>query len=614
MNRSGYILIIFCAIFCGTGGWGQSLIPEPQKVIRKSSRVFHFREPEKQLTIRIDTALGLPTDEGYILDIQKNRILIEARSQRGVTWAKQTLKQLQVTDHKGYLLPDVRIEDYPVFPLRGFMLDTGRNFMELPLLKHYLDILAIYKINVFHWHLTDNPGWRIECRAYPQLNDPKHGVTGRDEGRFYTYDEIRELIRYARDRGIQVIPEIDMPGHSAYFEKAFGFRMETAEGKKVLEKCLAEFFSEIPATDCPYFHIGSDEVHVPDPAGFMRFVEEIVEKAGRRPVAWDPGLPGSPGTIRQIWLEGARIPKRDTDSSRDFIDSYLGYLNYFDPIVFTYRIMLHDTRRIASTYLGGILCLWNDVRVADKEKIAVHNGFLNGLLPFSERFWTARPVDFEGDPNLLPPPESPAGKYIAAFEERMQQHKNGVLAGEKFYWHPSASLSWKISTPLDPGTDTAGVAWHPAWGGSIDMGSFASALKIKEKAGLFSFAKTSIYAASDTTIRAWVGFEAAARSNRISGGIGKEGEWENQGEIRVNGEKIAPPRWQEPGAYAFNFATWSRPEELLPYTDEQFYWMRDSVEIRLKKGWNQVEVKTIKTFPGQRWSFAFIPFLPKPQD
>jgi len=594
-------------MFCSTGGWGQAVMPEPQKMVLRSDRVFHFRDPEKRVIVLIDIALSLPSDEGYILDIGRNRIRIQARSERGVIWAKQTLRQLGMADAGGVSLPDVRIEDYPQFPMRGFMLDTGRNFMEIPLLKHYLDILSLYKINVFQWHLTDHPGWRIECKAYPQLNDPNNGVTGRDEGRFYSYKEIRDLIAYARERGITVIPEIDMPGHSAYFEKAFGFKMETGQGKQLLKRCLQEFFSEIPVGDCPYFHIGSDEVRIPDPAGFMKYIEGIVEKAGRRAIAWDPGLPGSASTIRQIWLEGARIPKADSDTTRDFIDSYMGYLNYFDPVVFTYRMMLHDTRRTSAKYLGGILCLWNDVRVADKEKIAVHNGFLNGLLPFSEKFWTGSQVAFAGDPNLLPPPESEAGKYIGRFEEKMLIQKNGILKDEPFHWVPSSKLHWQITTPVPEGSDTAGVGRHDVWGGSIDMDAFASRLNIEQKSGLVSFATTRIYAGEDTIIRAWIGFEAAARSNRISGGIGKMGEWENQGEIRVNGVPVAPPVWKEPGAYAFHFPSWGRPEELLPYTDEQFYWMRQPSEIRLKKGWNQVEVKSVKTFPGQRWSFAFIP-------
>ncbi|MDD4645089.1 MAG: family 20 glycosylhydrolase [Bacteroidales bacterium] len=585
---------------------GQSLIPAPRRMEKISDRIFRFENVEEKIRVTLDSTLKLPTDEAYVLEIGRGKIGIRAKNNIGVIWARQTLRQLERVTERGTQLPNVRIVDWPEFPVRGFMLDCGRNFMELPMLKEYLDILSDYKVNMFHWHLTDHPGWRIECRAYPQLNDPKTGIAGRDEGRFYTYDEIREVIRYARERGITVIPEIDMPGHSAFFEKAFGFRMETPEGMQVLASCLEEFFSEIPASDCPWFHIGSDEVHIPNPGPFMHFMEELVTRSGRRVIAWDPGLPGDPATIRQIWQDSGVTPGGKISTTHNFLDSYMGYLNYFDPMVFTYRMILHNTGIRSPHHLGGILCLWNDVRVVDKSRIAPHNGFLNGLLPFAERFWTGTIAPFEGDPNLLPSPESEAGAFIREFEQRMMDHKTRLLSDQPFYWFPSSTMEWQLSAPMPLNTDTAGMARHPAWGGSIDLESWSRKFGVKPAAGQVVYARTRWFAKSDTTIHAWIGFETPARSNRISGGIGKAGEWENQGELRINGIDVPPPRWNEPGAYAFHFNTWGRPEELLPYTDEQFYWMRPPVPIRLKKGWNSVEVKAVRRFVGQRWSFAAI--------
>jgi len=548
----------------------------------------------------------LPSDEAYTLSVTKNKISIVAKKQLGVLRAKQSLLQLMRQSEKGILLPDVRIEDYPAFPIRGFMLDNGRNFMELSMLKHYLDVLAMYKINVFHWHLTDHPGWRIECKVYPQLNAPANGIPGRDEGRFYTYDEIRELIQYARVRGITIIPEIDMPGHSSYFMKAFGFSMDSPEGMRVLEQCLTEFFNEIPATDCPYFHVGSDEIHISDPAGFMHFIEGIVTKNGRKILAWDPGLPGSDSTIRQIWSDRG-VSDGSLDTSKYYVDSYMGYLNYYDPILFTHRMILHNTQKNNSKHLGGILCLWNDVHVADKSNIAPHNGFLNGLLPFAECFWKGDTAPFSGDPDVLPDPESAAGAYLQDFEKCMMEHRDHLLKDEKMYWVASSAMPWLLSEPRIAGSDTADMKWIKVWGGTIDMDAICRQQNIKPDQELFSMARTRIFVASDTSIYAWVGFEAPARSDRISGGIGPEGQWENAGELRVNGALISPPTRQEPGAYAFHFHTWAKPEEMLPYTDEQLYWMRPPVKIELKKGWNSIEIKTVKTFAGQRWSFSFIP-------
>ena len=156
-----------------------------------------------------------------------------------VAWAKSTLAQL--TDENGKV-PKVVVHDWASYPFRGFMHDTGRNYQSVSLLKETLDLMAFYKLNYFHWHLTDHPAWR-NVTGISQLNDPQyHGAQARRAEFLHTYDEIRELIAYARERGITVVPEIDMPGHSTYFKDAFGFTMDSKEGREVLEKCLEEFF------------------------------------------------------------------------------------------------------------------------------------------------------------------------------------------------------------------------------------------------------------------------------------------------------------------------------------------------------------------------------------
>ncbi|MBR3915213.1 MAG: hypothetical protein IKJ64_05775, partial [Bacteroidales bacterium] len=122
-----------------------------------------------------------------------------------------------------------------------------------------------------------------------------------------------------------------------------------------------------------------------------------------------------------------------------------------------------------------------------------------------------------------------------------------------------------------------------------------------------AWAFTNINSECDTTIKVWVGFEAAARSNRISGGIGPQGKWENQGRLFVNDEEYFPTqKWNEPEKYEFHFNTWHKPEEELPYTDEQFYWMREPLSIDLKQGDNEIKLYIPKTFRGQRWSFGFL--------
>lgn len=565
-----------------------NVIPSPKEI--KFDDSYHKLKNVKYID---DDIYG----ERYSLKIRKGKVEIGGNR----IWAMQTLAQITNAENE---VPNVEITDYPSYPFRGFMHDTGRNFQTLDMLKETIDLMSFYKLNYFHWHLTDYPAWRIECKAYPQLNDAKFQRQGRDEGKFYTYDEIRELICYARERGIAVVPEIDMPGHSTYFTTTFGFTMDSEEGKKVLEKCLEEFFNEIPASLCPYFHVGSDEIHIADPEGFMRWAEDVVARNGRKAIAWDPGLPASEGTIRQIWNEAAGSNAAASEKPGKYLDSFVGYLNYYDPLVFTNRIFLHTAaaQHVPDTTkaMGGILCLWNDVRVDDKENIALHNGMINGMMAFSERFWNGGNAGTVVNPNVLPDPTSEAGRNLQAFEQTMMYHKDVLHKDKDIRWTANSTLSWKVRINDGEAID--------AWGGAIDMDALCAVNGIKVLDTMKAVAETVIVAEADTIIKVWVGFEAAARSNRISGGIGPQGEWENSGKISVNGEAVKPGKpWMEPGKYSYHFNTWSRPQEEEPYTDEQFYWMREPVTIELRKGENKVVIEAPKVFKGQRWSFAFVP-------
>lgn len=146
-------------------------------------------------------------------------------------------------------------------------------------------------MNTFHWHLTDNPAWRIESKKYPELTAAKNHIETRDPGMYYTYEEIRDLIHYAKQKQIQVIPEIDMPGHSESFVTSTGFKMESKEGLKILKEILVEFFTEIPKELCPTIHIGSDEVKIPNPEGFMKEIISLCRANEREIIIWNPRTP-----------------------------------------------------------------------------------------------------------------------------------------------------------------------------------------------------------------------------------------------------------------------------------------------------------------------------------
>ena len=557
----------------------ENIIPMPKEFVLNEDKLYNINDVTVLETS--DNLLYPQNKDEYYIKIEKGNVVIEGNE----IWAMQTLKQLADSLDR---VPDVVIHDWSVYPFRGFMHDTGRNFQTIEMLKETIDLMSLYKINYFHWHLTDNPAWRIECKVYPQLNDPQYQRPGRDCGKFYTYDEIRELIAYAKERGITVMPEIDMPGHSAYFRSAFGFSMDSEEGMKVLEKCIEEFCKEIPVSMCPYLHIGSDEVYIADPKGFMVFTENLCKKYNRIAVAWDPGLPSDSTTVRQIWNTAAGSNAASTKKGGRYLDSFMGYLNYYDPIYFTNKVFLHKAcaQDVADTTnaVGGILCLWNDVRVDDKTRIALHNGMINGMMVYAERFWNGGEGSYD---------------ELIAFEDKMVYHKENLLQNHDMRWNPNIQTLWNITI-----ADTINLE---ARGGAVDVDDLCRENNINIGETVSAWATTDIYSDEDKTIKAWVGFEAAARSNRISGGIGPQGKWENEGRLLVNGVEYFPSQiWNEAEKYKFHYNTWHRPEEELPYTDEQFYWMREPVEINLKKGNNKIELYIPKTFKGQRWSFGFV--------
>ena len=217
-----------------------------------------------------ETVQKLGEDESYELIVTDSGAKLTAPTTLGVLRGLQTFLQLVAITPSGFAAPAVTIKDQPRFPWRGLMIDVSRHFIPLDVLKRNLDGMAAVKMNVLHWHLSDDQGFRVESKKLPKL-------TGMgSEGQYYTQDEIREFLAYAHDRGIRVIPEFDMPGHSrswflGYPELSSGAGPYSLEGGgidpimdptrestyKFLEKFIAEMAKLFPDA---YFHIGGDEV------------------------------------------------------------------------------------------------------------------------------------------------------------------------------------------------------------------------------------------------------------------------------------------------------------------------------------------------------------------
>lgn len=578
MIKSFFHIILFISLLAGISS--TYIIPEPKEYQQLG------RKKHKLKDVKVDAETVFDNPDEYRIVVKRGKATIMGNA----VWAESTLAQLVDPDGK---VADCEIHDWAAYPFRGFMHDTGRNYQPVSLLKETLDLMSFYKLNYFHWHLTDYPAWRIECKAYPKLNDPQYQRKGRDEGKFYTYNEIREVIAYAKERGITVVPEIDMPGHSAFFKEAFGFTMDSEEGRKVLEACLIEFCSEIPKSDCPYLHIGSDEVWIADPKGFMQWIENLMERLDRHPIAWDPGLPASDKFIRQIWNEAAGSNAAASEKAGKYLDSFVGYLNYYDPMVFTSRLFLHTPAAQAmpdtSKALGGTLCLWNDVRVDNKGNIALHNGMVNGMMAFAERFWNGGNMDVA---------------YLADFEKKMAHHRDRFHKN-KMRWVANSQIEWQVKIVENEA--------FAASGGAVDLDAFCQEQQIVTSDTALAVAQTVLIAERDMDIEAWIGFCTPARSNRNGYGIGEQDHWEGGCQCFVNDTEILPPLpWNEPGKYNYHFNTWGKPEEEEPFTDEQLYWMRQPAKLHLTKGENHVELRVPKTYKGLRWSFAFIPVHTQP--
>jgi hexosaminidase len=207
--------------------------------------------------------------EGYRLTIAPDRIRVRGHA-AGLYYGMQTLTQLLPAHQQPAMeLPNLDITDYPRFGYRGLLLDVGRHYFPVAYLKKLLDLAAQYKINRFHWHLTDNEGWRLQIRKYPRLTDARPAASDHPsaDARYYTQDEVREIVTYAQARFITVIPEIEMPGHSGAAVAAYPF-LACAQGDadvlcpteqtfSFLRNVLREVAALFPG---PYIHIGSDEV------------------------------------------------------------------------------------------------------------------------------------------------------------------------------------------------------------------------------------------------------------------------------------------------------------------------------------------------------------------
>ena len=318
------------------------VIPAPASA-QMTHQVFHKKKLDK---VKYVQAPELPS-EAYELQIKRNGIVIRSSDEAGRFYARQTLRQLAGAD----VMYCGVIQDAPRFAWRGFMLDEARHFFGKEQVMEILDLMARYKLNKFHWHLSDDQGWRVQIQAYPELSTI--GGVGcysdaNAPARYYTQDEIREIVAYAAGRHIEVIPEIDMPGHAMAFTKtfpelAFGTRTVDPSHEKlyeVLETIIRELAGLFPGR---YMHIGGDEVSGPGwkerQKAFEIRLSAIVREAGKTPIVWDDALDSGldPGTTLIHWWRADH-----PESLKKALDS--GYRAILSPWDTFYLDYIQDAR------------------------------------------------------------------------------------------------------------------------------------------------------------------------------------------------------------------------------------------------------------------------------
>ena len=290
MKNISFVLLAFAALALLAACGGTSEVPANLSVVPNPVHM-ELGGRGAKATAKVQTTIdpNLAPEE-YVLQIQNGKIQLSAGSEAGLVWGKQTLAQIQA--QCGKQLPGVVIEDKPALAYRGAHLDCCRHFFTVDEVKTYLDMMALHKLNVFHWHLTEDQGWRAEIKQYPKLTEVgsqraetlvgHYGSTeydGTPYGGFYTQDEMRDVVKYAAERGITVIPEIEMPGHASaalasYPElgcrgKDYPYKVQTTWGifpevfcagnpetLTFLENVLDEICDIFPSE---YIHIGGDE-------------------------------------------------------------------------------------------------------------------------------------------------------------------------------------------------------------------------------------------------------------------------------------------------------------------------------------------------------------------
>jgi hexosaminidase len=377
---------------------------------------------------------GPDENESYSLEVTPSGVRLHAATVVGAMRGLETLLQLVQPSGSGFILPAVSIQDAPRFRWRGLMIDVSRHFQPIDVIKRTLDGMAAVKLNVFHWHLSDDQGFRIESKVFPKLTD-----MGSD-GLFYTQDQAREIVAYARERGIRVVPEFDIPGHAlswmvGYPELASGtgadyggpYQIEREYGifdpvmdptrdstYKFLDKFIGEMAEIFPD---PYMHVGGDENNgvqwkanpriqefakkhnLNDTAALQTYFNQqllpILKKHGKRMIGWDEIF--APGLSKDAVIESWRGFESLAASAKAGYEGILAQPYYLDHIDSAERHYLADPVPVGTSLtpeeqariLGGEACMWSE-HVSPR---SIDSRIWPRTAAIAERLWSPQSVN-----------------------------------------------------------------------------------------------------------------------------------------------------------------------------------------------------------------------------
>ena len=529
---------------------------------------------------------GYP-DEAYRLSVTRDSIVVNSITETGRLRALQTLEQLR-EGGEGQI-PCCEITDWPAFKLRGWMHDVGRSFISIPELRKEIDLLSRFKVNTFHWHLTENQAWRLEVRAFPQLTADTSMT--RFAGQYYTQQECRDLEAFAAARGITIIPEVDMPGHSAAFERAMGHPMMSAEGREELKIILREVMETFPLA--PYIHIGGDETAVTEE--FLQEMADVVHAGGKRVVTWNPihtRICPAFCDMTQLWSTAGRaIPGIPA------IDCRYNYVNHFDvfaDLAGIWKSSIYYHKEGSADLAGTITAVWNDRKLPTEQDIIRQNNLYANVLASAERAWCGGGEQYIEQGGTQLPDDGLEFEAFADWERRFLFHKAHSLRDEPVPYVHQSHIRWRIA---DTAADTSFLAmgagiylrhtWHPIVPSGLSL------------SGSPVLAWTYIHSPRSQHAGAFIEFHNYGRSERDL--APDSGRWDRMGSrIWLNDEELPPPVWLGAG----------RAVTLEDDLQNENFTARPPYTIRLRRGWNKVCILLPYNHPAgirkPKWMFTFV--------